>query len=176
LSVSLRTWLLALLGLAGCSSGNGGAVVVRWQLVDPQIGPDGKPANCINADPGACCIDLNHDPKALPHDVVVDTVRLRLSQLGDGGESEVACPSCSSACSALEHTTSFDIVPGAYLLSIEALRCGAPVGRTPPEVQRNVIAGEITNLNAIEILIPPGTCTPTSCDDAGAPGCADGGS
>jgi hypothetical protein len=113
-----------------------------------------------------------------PVDVIIDTVRLEIVPVaGDGGAPGTAldCPSCSEPCAAGEDTTSFDVPPGDYLLSIEALRCGVPVGYTPPAVQRSVRVGEITNLNAVEILIPPGVSTPASCGDGGAPGRSDGG-
>ena len=167
-----------------CGSGGGGAVVVRWRLVDPETGSD--PCGCTapaasQAQSSWCCVNVGSLTGSCSpptgNDVVIDSVRLRIRSLADGGVAgpEVPCASCCAGCADVEHTTSFEIPPGDYVLSIEALRCGVPIGATPPGLVRTVRAGEITNLNAIEIVVPATANGPVSCGDAGAPGCPDGG-
>lgn len=152
--------LLALL-TPGCSGGERGAVVVRWKLIEGATGT--QPASCHGVDvpAGACCgvIHGATDSRA----VLVDHIRLRAERSVDGGEVLADCPSCCFSCAPLEHTTQFELPPGDYRLSLEALRCGQLVGYTPPAQVRTVNAGEITNLSAVEILIPPETDTPATC-------------
>lgn len=160
--------IAATLGGGGCVGGDGGAVVVRWKVIDQRTGAEPSGCKRAVAERGSCCIDVGQD-------VIIDTVRLLVLSDGDGGAAVFPCASCCSTCSAFEHTTRFELPPATYRLSLEALRCGAPVGQTPPGVVRSVRAGEVTNLNAVEILIPAGTTTPAVCGDGGAPGCSDGG-
>lgn len=146
--VAVRLALLALL-TCGCSSaGNGGAVVVRWRLIDGATGVISE--NCDVADT-ASGTDLHVDQMTL---TVVDA---------NTGQAD-ACASCVAfGCAPLEQTTRFEIPAGSYLFSLAALACGRPIGRAPPPVTRQVLTGEVTNLDAIAITIPPGTVDPP-CD------------
>jgi hypothetical protein len=78
-----------------------------------------------------------------------------------------AQPQCASCvafnCAPLEQTTRFEIPAGSYLFRLSALACGSPIGSSPPPVTRQVLTGEVTNLDAIAIGIPPGTVNPP-CD------------
>jgi hypothetical protein len=163
----------------GCHGGNAGAVAVHWQLVNPAFGANATPCDCASGstENNVCCVNSDPNPPdnecknvSPSEDVVIDTVRLRVWSLGDGGQrsTEVACSSCCFACGPLQQTTNFELPPGTYLLALEALRCGRTVGYTPPGVVRTVRAGEITNLDAVEIVIPNGLTSPASCGiDAG---------
>jgi hypothetical protein len=168
----MRAFALLAVAASGCVSGDGGAVVVRWRLIDQALGS--SPAGCMHstADSSWCCISVGGQ------DLIIDSIVLRVVPVVGGAAqqpAEVTCQSCSFPCSPFEHTTHFEIPPGTYLLSLEARRCGMPVGLTPPGVVRSVRAGEITNLDAIEIAIPIGTCAPLVCGDGGATSCGDGG-
>jgi len=161
----LRPIALALV-VGACATGDGGAVVVRWRLIDASTG--GAASNCDVVDPSAS-IDLTVDEMRL---------RIELASAPDGGASELDCASCTFPCAPLEWTTDFEIPEGSYRFSLEARRCGVPVGNAPPAVVRAVRRGEITNLNAIGISVPPCTVTPASCPDGGPPigtSCVDGG-
>ncbi len=155
-----RLALLACLG-AGCAPGDGGAVVVRWKLIDAAAGQ--LATGCaIQDDSEANCSKWI--------DVVVDHVRLRIENLVDGHEPP--CATCVRACDSLEATTEFEIPEGRYRFSLEALSCGVRVGNSPPPIERTVFVGQITNLDVIGISIPPGTITPQACAAAGPP-CGD---
>jgi hypothetical protein len=152
------------LGQAGCRSDGDracdstltgtGAVVVRWRPVD-SFG--GRQLGCTS------------------DRLVIDQVRLDAVRLDvDGGR--VVCPSCTFQCGLFEGTTAFELPAGRYQLGIEALSCGVRVGGAPPQVVRCVRGGEVTNLNAVEILVSP--CEYTRCGmppDAGVEVCDAGG-
>ena len=154
-------------GVAGCQGGSGGAVVVRWQLVDPSTGskPDGCPVGtpdcCLVGNSDYCCALLQTSDPLVEKHVVVDAMHLKLVPVTpDGGSAPVECAQCRwFDCSSHEHATGFDIPPGDYLISLEAMRCGAVVGSEPPAVRRTVRRGAFTNLNAIEILLSTSTRT-----------------
>ena len=146
--------------LLGCAPERGGAVVFRWRLVDALTGTIRPSCSvCVTVEPGKECDGL---------DVRVEEVRLHVvDQAGD----EVPCSdrSCRPPCSALEWTTQFEVRPGEHRFSLEALVCRRPVGLTPPPVVREIQRGSITNLNAVEILLPAGTPpSPKQCPDGGA--------
>ena len=154
---------LALLG-AGCSRDKG-AVLVRWRLVDSSTGQG--PVTCsataapeLAREDRACCARVTSE-RSGSSDVIIDHIRLRaqLVSQGTGGTTfiEATCASCCFICSLTESTTFFELDPGEYKLWIEALRCGVVVGVTPPALVRRVIAGEITNLNSIEVRVDPMT-------------------
>jgi hypothetical protein len=148
--------LLPLLATA-CTSGNGGAAVVRWRLVDSETGM-----------PMPGCDVPQSSTRA--H---ADQIRLRLTDAVAG--IDVDCKSCLFDCAPLEGTTAFEIGAGTYRFSVEALRCGRTVGSAPPPVVRTVQRGEITNLSAIGIAVPPCERTPATCDAPPPGSCADGG-
>jgi hypothetical protein len=157
----LRTLvLLALLGAACSSPGDGGAVLVRWRLL---VGPTGVPhSDCSISEP------------SLGIDVTVDTLRLIVSDLPPAPPDEVVTLP-PFRCIASEGTTPFKIPPGDYQLRLQAYACGGQrsVGLSPPPLVRSVRLGEITNLGAIAILIPP--CETIRCDQPETPPTCDGG-
>jgi hypothetical protein len=122
--------------LASSCARDKGAVVVRWRVVDAATG------ELLTS----CSV----------HGVTIDHVRLRIVPMTAGGvpaSMDAPCDSCCSVCTALEHTTNFELAPGDYKLWIEPLACGFVVGEVPPALVRTVTGGEITNLNAVEIRI-----------------------
>jgi hypothetical protein len=156
--------LFVLLG-TGCSApGDGGAVLVRWRLL---VGPTGVPrSDCRIREP------------RLNIDIEVDTLQLMVSPLPPAAPDAGVVELPPFRCNASEGTTPFRIPPGDYQMRLEAFACeGARrVGLSPPPLIRTVRVGEITNLGAIAILIPP--CETVLCDvpDLPPPTCnGDGG-
>lgn len=157
----MRPFALALIALlAACTDTGtgGGAVVARWRLVDATTGQPRGSCEVVNPSPGAQI------------DVIVDTVRVVVRALEDN--HEIDCPHCEFACGALEGTTSFSFEEGVYSIGVEARSCGVPVGHPPAPVVRRIRKGEVTNLSALGILIPP--CERTRCE-AGVPMACDAG-
>lgn len=147
----MRTVALLSLLACGCTSGSGGAAVVRWRLIDTETGM-----------PMPGCDVPTQSPRA--H---ADQIRLHWAG-ADTGHVDFDC-------APLEGTTAFEIGAGSYRFSVEALRCGATVGSSPPPVVRTVARGEITNLSAIGISVSPCVRTPAACGDPPANACPDGG-
>ena len=134
---------------------------MRWRILDPTTGVAAP--GCHVEDRNWCCASVGAP-------VTIDAVRLRVavaSAASAGGAAEIECPSCRFPCAPLEHATRFEVPPGRFRLSLEALRCNQPIGVSPPAVVRDIRAGETTNLGAIEILIPPGTPSIPACGDGG---------
>jgi hypothetical protein len=167
-TVARRAPALALLVAAsalasGCIGGKGGAIVVRWRLVDQATAQQFT----------SCDVSTPSDGTNIR--VSIDRMRLLVQPFVDDGDlgayalpDLLACTSCEDfPCSPPEHTTSFEIPEGTYRISLQALAagCGTPVGLSAPAVVRAVRPGEVTNLDAIEIALPPGT---TSCGDGGS--------
>jgi hypothetical protein len=147
--------LLALLG-AGCSApGDGGAVLVRWRLL---VGPTGVPRP-----------DCSINEPSLGINLTVDTLQLVVSALPPAPPDAGVVPLPPFRCIASEGTTPFKIPPGDYQMRLEAYACDGQrsVGLSPPPLVRSVRLGEITNLGAIAILIPP--CETVRCDQPEAP-------
>jgi len=182
----LRFALLACLVLTACSRQKG-AVVVRWRLVDGTTSAGTVANSCeARAPDAACCARVASQEYASitnptgAHDVNIDSISLHIERAaGDAGvfDVEVPCASCCFTCASDndrggEHTTNFEIPEGTYKLWLQFLRCGVPIGDVPAAVVRQVTAGEITNLNAIEIRIDPHQQSPAVCNRA--PGAAAG--
>ena len=154
--------------LSACSGGDRGAVVVRWRLIDSTTGSPASSACGVQCaigtslDGSFCCASVGG------RDILIDHVELVAIPLGsDGGAVAADCKSCRFACNPSESTTQFELTPGDYLLSLRAVRCGLVVGNTPPGVIRTVRAAEITNLNAVEVLLMPPPMNPlVSCSTA----------
>ena len=176
----LRFALLACLVLTACSRQKG-AVVVRWRLVDGTTSAGTVASSCdARAPDAACCARVASQKYASTvnssgaHDVNIDSIRLHIQRTADvnqPGALEVPCASCCFTCASDndrggEHTTNFELPEGDYKLWLSFLRCGLPIGDVPPAVVRHVTAGEITNLNAIEIRIDPNQQSPFVCDVA----------
>ena len=133
-------------GLCGCAADNHvGAAVVRWRLALSSTGV--SVAGCQLVDSSSFVA------------VAVDDMALVAQRL-DVAAEPLTFP---FRCGPTEGTTPFTIPTGTYAFSLHALACGGslPVGYAPPPQVRDVRAGEVTNLNAVEILIPP--CTSPQC-------------
>lgn len=175
---------LLLLPLLACTTdigrcqatGNGGAVVVRWRVVDNPSGrlfPRGQ-CCCAPTDiSGAArdeCLGVGGALGSQCPDSpgwLVRTVKLRIRRLGESGVvildgGAVDDYSIEALCTGAELTTAFCLPPGAYELSLTAeaqrLSSGAwgPAATsqearvvTPAAVRRNVQPGQIVNLDVV---------------------------
>ena len=154
--------LLALLGIGCSAQGDGGAVLVRWRLL---VGPTGVPrSDCRIREP------------SLGIDIEVDTLQLVVGALPPAPPDVGVVALPPFRCIASEGTTPFKIPPGDYQMRLKAYACNGQrsVGLSPPPLVRSVRLGEITNLGAIAILIPP--CETVLCDQPETPPSCDGGS
>jgi hypothetical protein len=153
--------LLALsCALAGCKP-TGGAVSVRWRIVDFSSGDSFDPNENGAAD-GSCCRFRDQSNLCEPGNVwVVHNVQLVLTNPITG--EDVPLPGDGSdgtfLCSQRERTTQFDIQPATYAMSLTALvtsGTGMPThGEFPPPQMDTVVSGDVVNLQAVEIGVNP---------------------
>ncbi len=141
--------------LAGCQ-GSGGAVSVRWRLVDLSTGESFDPASttfgCGNG--ACCCLDPMRCSAINPW--TVQTVGLTLRDPDTGSDVLDVAP---FLCTAREKTTPFDLPPGTYAIGlsasvVDASGQAAPYAVPPPEV-RTIVRGDVVNLQVIEIGVDP---------------------
>ncbi|MEK6606637.1 MAG: hypothetical protein AABZ30_03150 [Myxococcota bacterium] len=129
--------LAALTGMTtACVSIDGGAIEVGWEI----RGPEGS-VPCDEA--GIARVRLRIDRTG--DDGANSSDRLDGFRCGDGLRGSV--------------TTDFDVAPGRYLLSIEALDAGGDtIGPdrgvcVPPPIEREVKDGEVTDLDVMLIVL-----------------------
>jgi hypothetical protein len=165
----MRFCTLALVAalLAACQAG-GGAVSVRWRIVDLTTGDQWDPTDVRAAD-GSCCYyrdasnrccttgDANRCSAVDSWDV--QNVRIELADPTTGASVPLTPPLTPIACSQREQTTSFTLPPGTYAVSLSATNVDgsgvkAPVALPAPSV-REIIAGGVVNLDVIEIGVNP---------------------
>lgn len=150
---------IVLVTLSGCKvERQVGAASVRWAVFDQTTGQRAS---------GGCRHDNNGANIHVTIDEVEILVRYVEGSAPDGGGEGPTCSRCRFECTVGEGTTPFELPPGIYTFALRALRCGQKVGMTPPSVVRTVRPGEITNLDAVQILLPP--CERTLCLDGGEP-------
>ncbi len=174
---------IALLGaLCGCQ-GNGGAISVRWHILDLTTGQDFDPT-AVSGPNGVC---QNLQPPATCHaSWLVHRVRVVLADPVSGIETMAANPDLQFPCRQREATTPFSLTPGTFAMSLQAFdpaRAGpdgssdfALDGVTPAPSVRVVRTGEVVNLDVIEIgvhSLPTGSMAGTtpipSVFDGGCP-------
>jgi len=180
----LRAWASSGLGLvalvvcagAGGCTDDGGAVTVRWRIVELSDGRIWNPATDteIAGSDGFCChkeTDANGhqiqsaciDPNATAQNVaawVVKTVDVQLAS--PDGQSDMAqlTTGQGTPCTAGELTTPFKLPAGRFAVSLVAHatnRSGAvtlQVSTPAPEI-RDIVRGGIVNLQVIEIAVNP---------------------
>ena len=135
LAVALGVVAAATAGAAGCVRIDGGAVEVPWTL----FAPDGRAINdCSCTAPALAEIEVVVVPAAGGADVCA-------------GQS-----SCRFACSRKIEATPFFIPAGDYNISLQALGAdGAALPfTTPAPVRRPVVKGQLSEIDAIEIVAP----------------------
>jgi hypothetical protein len=156
---------LALLAVAGCQ-GDGGAVTVRWRIVDQSTGSSFDPGD-VKAANGACacaCIDATCVTHGSTHGRCVsswriDSVSVELANAVSGAPVITNPP--SFACSDRERTTAFELPPGTFAISLAAhsdssdgLATPTRIALPPPSV-RTIVKGEVVNLDVIAIGVDP---------------------
>jgi hypothetical protein len=150
------TWLflgVAVLAAGGCQ-GPGGAVSVRWRILDISVGETFDPSGTESATKDGSCCRLPH-PKgecAFDAEWVVRDVSITLR---DPTTGELALASEPFKCTTREKTTAFVLPPGTYAIGLDATVVDGhgmpePVFLPPPEV-RSIVRAEVVNLQIIEI-------------------------
>ncbi|MDB4967217.1 MAG: hypothetical protein JWN44_2906 [Myxococcales bacterium] len=150
--------MLALAVVGGGCQGSGGAVSVRWRVVDLSTGesfdPSGSEASTRD---GSCC--------RLPHpgglcdfstEWVVRTVSITLS---DPITGELVLTNEPFACSKREKTSRFDLPTGTFAVGLTATVVDGhgmpvPVFLPPPEI-RTIVRADVVNLQIIEVGVHP---------------------
>jgi hypothetical protein len=151
---------LALAG-AGCE-GDGGAVSVRWRIVDlstlESFDPGASPPMGVADRDGSCCRlqDPSTGACSPGNPYVVQTVAITLRDPITGATVLDEPP---SNCTARERTTPFTLPAGTFAIGLTAtcvdgLGNPAPVALPPPEI-RTIVRGAVVNLEVIEVGVHP---------------------
>jgi hypothetical protein len=150
-----------------CESGRGfGAVVVRWRIADISLGRLlSRGLCCCNANPSRDGIDRqqcgNIGSSCLESPAwLVERINLTLRSVSDGRRY-----SWDVACTEGEFTTPYCIAPGTYDMQLTAtvntidslqpdrFACSPKSAASPPQVRREVVSGQATNLDAVVLGI-----------------------
>lgn len=139
---------------AGCQ-GDGGAVSVRWRLVDLSTGQAWDANDPKITSMGSCCrADLdtkNHTCDASPW--VVNDVFVSLRD-PTTGVAMTQTPRFS--CSRRELTSAFDLPTGTWAITLDTDPADAdPPAVTPAPQVRAIVRGAVVNLNVVEIGVDP---------------------
>ena len=158
----------ALVGGLGCSEG-GGAVSLRWRIVDLQSGV-GYDAKKFSGPDGVCRCpppsEASRSTECAPtYGWTVHRIEIELTDEKTGEAALLADPRLTFDCSRREATTPFIVPPGNYGIRVHArdpARGDCVEGHTPPAISRALRKGDIVNLDVVEvgILNPPaaGSC------------------
>lgn len=166
----MRCVVAAMLGalVAACNHG-GGAVSLRWRIVDLNTGARFDPRT-VGGTNGVCACPAPNEPDR-PDNCspeygwrvsriaidLVDQATLMPPVLADGGESKLQFD-----CDKREETTPFVIPPGSYAVRITAMNPSGEstcvAGYTPPAVPRTIRQGDIVSLDVVEIGVPTSNC------------------
>lgn len=156
----------AIVALASCQ-GDGGAVSVRWRLVDLSTG-QAWDANDKSIDSNGVCCRVDDTTKTCASSPWV--VRGVYVQLGDpetGVPIDLGVKEPQAPCAARELTSKFNLPTGTWAISLaaDAPDMGTPVVTPAPQL-RDIQRGGVVNLDVVEIGVDPLPRTlPT--DDAG---------
>jgi hypothetical protein len=155
----MSTWricaLAALVGSLGGCQGNGGAVSVRWRIIDLSTGEGFDPSANSGAN-GFCCLQRTQNVCNADNIWIVQTVGITLTDPVTG-ESPVHRD--GFPCSEREVTTPFDLPTGTFAISLTAEIFSGTGMRTPgvlppPQVD-TIVSGDVVNLQVIEISVQP---------------------
>ncbi len=141
----------------GCQ-GSGGAVSVRWRIVDLSSGDAYDPGDVKGSDGSCCCNQPGCVTLAgcMP-DWRIRTVSIELADATTG--APVSTDLSPFACSLREKTTAFVLPAGTFAVSISADNVNADLGAAPvalpPASVRTIIKGDVVNLDVIEIGVDP---------------------
>lgn len=152
---------LALVALVGGCQGTGGAVSVRWRIVEISTGEAFDPGSTgrtgLAGNHGYCCRLRDQNSECTADNAwVVRTVGIVLRDAATGAFVQDVSP---FNCTARERTTKFDLPAGSFAIGLEATVVdgagdAAQVTLPPPEV-RTIVRGEVVNLQVIEIGVHP---------------------
>lgn len=160
--------LLLLLPTAACEGG-GGAVSLRWRLIDLQSGVGYDPKTYDGPD-GVCrCGPVSEvtrpDNCSPEYGWTVHRIEVELTDEATGLPVLDGDPRLVFECNRREGTTPYIVPPSSYGIRIKAIdptRGDCVEGQTPPTVIRTIRRGDIVNLDVVEvgILYPPvaGAC------------------
>lgn len=147
--------LLCGTGLGGCL-GDGGAVSVRWRIVERETGALHDPRNISDAS-GACCANgASERPCDTQPGWRITRVRLVFTDPMTGAELVVPPVGLDASCSARELTTPFELPEGLYAIALRAFDPGAPAviqAQSPSPELRSVRKAEIVNLDVVELSV-----------------------
>jgi hypothetical protein len=156
----VRKFLVAAALFAAACQGDRGAISVRWHVVDLTSGNSWDPRSVGQAD-GACSIG-DADLDAPPYSWSILSVQLVLADPVDGTMRD--CSDCNFNCNQREATTSFDLDPGTFAISLTAVPGPNTQVVTPAPAIRTIKIGEVVNLDVIELGVRP---LPLANPDAG---------
>jgi hypothetical protein len=165
--------LLSLATLVSCG-GSGGAVSVRWRIIDVQTGVGFDPHDVRMSDDSCSCAACPNPASCAtcaPNLWIITRVHLRLADPNTGAPFGVDPSAVTFSCATREATTPFVLPVGNYALSLDADAVTAPGQAcprleviTPAPLTRTIVKGEVVNLDVIEIGVDP---LPLPCSDAG---------
>ncbi len=162
---------LGLLLATGCA-GNGGAVSVRWQIVDLSTGARFDPRDVADIDGN--CTAMYSETCGVSSSWIVHRVKVVVASPTDSGSEVLADDTrLEFACNAREATTPFIIPSGTFAVSLRAFDPSAAddvasEGLTPAPAVRIIHAAEIVNLDVVEIGVHP-LPTAAQAADGGCP-------
>jgi hypothetical protein len=137
-----------MLGVGGCVAVNGGAVELSWIIRES----DGSQADCsddtVNVATVALCVRS------------CDAIGPGGECTSSSGTDDVVCPTAAFECQDHRGNTPFEIPPGRKELWIR-VSCAGTGGATPNvtlpgSLIRDVVEGEVTELDALLITVPSG--------------------
>ena len=150
--------VLALFALAAGCRGPGGAVSVRWRIVDLSTGESFDPSGSeASTDDGSCCRQPH--PAGLCEFGTEWEVRTVNITLQDPTTGALVLTGDPFKCSQREKTTRFDLPTGTYAIGLDAAvfdghGAPQPVFLPPPDV-RTIVRAEVVNLQIIEVGVHP---------------------
>jgi hypothetical protein len=150
--------VLALLTLAAGCQGPGGAVSVRWRVVDLSTSESFDPSGSEAAtNDGSCCRQPH--PAGLCDFSAEWVVRDVSITLRDPTTGELVLAGEPFKCSTREKTTRFVLPTGTFAIGLDAAvfdghGAPVPVYLPPPEV-RTIVRAEVVNLQIIEVGVHP---------------------
>ncbi len=145
--------MLAIPLLSGCL-GDGGAVSVRWRIVERETGAIHDPRD-VSDETGECCANPAVKCAAQPGWHVS---RVRLVFTDPSSEAQLANPPAGldATCRARELTTPFELPEGLYAIALRAFDPAAPIviqAQSPSPELRTVRKAEIANLDVVELSV-----------------------
>jgi hypothetical protein len=153
-----RALALALLGGlasgAGCQ-GDGGAVSVRWRIMDLSTGQawDANDKNITYHD--VCCrADLDPKKTCASSSWVVDGVHVSLRDPSTGVPITLT-DRPQAPCSARELTSKFDLPTGTFAITLDPDSTDVVPPVTPAPQLRDVVRGAVVNMDVVEIGVDP---------------------